>query len=141
MAYFNILPRVVLLALIAAPLQAQDEEGEPAEAAPVSRYVDLKPAFVVNYGGPGSLRYLKTGITLRIAGGEKGQGGIRHHMPYIRHSLVMLLTKASDEDISSMEGRELLRADALEAVREILMQEEGEQYVQDLLFSSFVVQK
>ncbi len=132
--------------LLMVPLVlAQDEEaaseGDGGASASSSRYVDLKPAFVVNYGGEGRLRYLKAEVALRIGGGDKGPSAVRHHMPYLRHSLVMLMSRASEEDLSSMEGRELLRQNALEAVREVLVREEGEQFVEDLLFNSFIVQR
>jgi flagellar FliL protein len=117
---------------------AQDEEAPADEAG---RYIDLKPAFVLNYGGVGRLRYLKTDISLRAGGGLDGFNDIRHHMPYLRHALVMSLSRATEEELSSMEGRELLRQKALEAVREVLMQEEGRQFVDDLLFNSFIVQR
>lgn len=125
----------VLWILLAPLAQAQDEEA----ATPASSYVDLKPAFVVNYGGAGRLRYLKTSIALRV--NTPGIEPVRRHMPYLRHRLIMLLSNASEEDLSSMEGKELLRQSALEAVREVLMQEEGEQQVLDLLFNSFIVQR
>lgn len=129
--------------LLANPVLAQEEAEAPAEGEEggPSRYIDLKPAFIVNYGGQGRLRYLKTDIALRVSGGLNGPTSIRHHMPYIRHQLVMLLSKATEEEVTSMEGRELLRQNALEAVRQILMQEEGEQNVDDLLFNSFIVQR
>ncbi len=130
-----------ILAATGAIAQDEPEETEASKAPEATQYVDLKPAFVVNYGGAGRLRYLKTEISLRVAAGPEGASAIRHHMPYIRHTLVMLLSRASQEDLSSMEGREMLRQEALEAVREVLVEEEGEQQVVDLLFNSFVVQR
>lgn len=130
--------------VLALPLVAQDEEEAPEDVSAepgMSRYVELKPAFIVNYGGAGRLRYLKTDIALRVGGGTGGPSAIRHHMPYIRHVLVMLLSKASEEQLSSMEGREMLRQDALAAVKAVLMREEGEEFVYDLLFNSFIVQR
>lgn len=127
-----------LLVFSASGVFAQDEGAEDTSS---SRYLDLKPAFVVNYGGAGRLRYLKTDIALRIGGGINGPSGVRRHMPYIRHTMVMLLSRATEEDLSSMEGRELLRQNCLEAVRELLLREEGEEYVLDLLFNSFIVQR
>jgi flagellar FliL protein len=62
-------------------------------------------------------------------------------MPYIRHTLVMLLTRSSDESMTSMEGKEMLRQDALAAVQAVLEAEEGQHFITDLLFSSFVVQR
>jgi len=120
---------------------AQDEETEAAAESEGSQYIDLKPAFIANYGGVGRLRYLKAEIALRVGGGAKGPAGIRHHMPQIRHSLVMLMSRQTEEDISTMEGKEMLRQNALTVVREVLMKEDGEEYIQDLLFKSFIVQR
>ena len=130
--------------LLPALCFAQDEEAEGEEGAAVGgsvSYLDLKPAFVVNYGGEGRLRYLKTDIALRLAGGPSGQSQIRHHMPYIRHTIVMRLSRATEEELSSMEGKELLRQDVLEETRNMLIREEGQQFVDDLLFNSFIVQR
>ena len=131
----------LLVLLLAQTVYSQDEEaaeeGDPA--APTTTYFAIKPAFVVNYGGAGRLRYLKTSITLRVETG--GMMDVRHHLPYIRHSLVMLLSRQTDEDMSSMEGRELLRQSALDTVRQVLIEEEGEEAVKDLLFDSFIVQR
>ncbi len=140
MKWLQTLGVILLSGLLVAPVLAQDEEEVEEDAPVASNYIDLKPPFTVNYGGVGRLRYLKTEISLRVAGGMEGQGAIRHHMPYIRHTIVMTLSKASDEDLSSMEGRELLRQNVLEAIREVLITEEGKEHVLDLLFNSFVVQ-
>ena len=130
----------VLLVLALAPFSlAQDEQG----SAEGSGYFAIKPGFVVNYGGAGRLRYFKTEITLRVktGGGASGMMDVRHHLPYIRHALVMLFTRQTDEDMSSMDGRELLRQAALKEVRRVLEEEEGEEFILDLLFDSFVIQR
>ena len=130
--------------LLASAAWAQDEEAAEGEEGAVGgsvSYLDLKPAFVVNYGGAGKLRYLKTDIALRLAGGPAGQSQIRHHMPYIRHTIVIRLSRATEEELASMEGRELLRQEVLESVRAMLIEEEGEHFVDDLLFNSFIVQR
>lgn len=135
---------LVAALLMVVPVSfAQDEEAAEGAAESATTYFSLKPAFVVNYGGAGRLRYLKTEITLRVqtGGGTPGMMDVRHHLPYIRHALVMLFSRQTSEDMSSMEGRELLRQAALEAVRGVLMEEEGEQHVVDLLFDSFIIQR
>lgn len=133
---------IAMLALLLSGVVLAEDEVEEGEApAPVaSKYFDVKPAFIANFGGPGKLRYVKTDITLRVKGQGSGMQDVRHHLPYIRHALVMLLSRQSVENVSSVEGRELLRQDALEEVRRVLMEEEGEQFVLDLLFNSFIVQ-
>ena len=133
---------LLILSLAVLPAWSQDDEmAEPPDtiAAGATQYIELKPAFVTNFGGPGKLRYLKTDITLRVA--ATGVPAIRHHMSQIRHVLIMLLSRQGEEDISSMEGKELLRQRALEEVRALLIEEDGQEQVVDLLFGSFIVQQ
>lgn len=120
---------------------SEDTPGAPEEGEmPVmTSYIDLQPAFVVNYGGVGRLRFLRAEVSLRVEAG--GESGVMHHMPYLRHKLIMLLSKQSDEAIATTEGRELLRIEALDKIRSALTVEEGEHKIKDLLFSTFVVQR
>lgn len=135
---------LVLLVISLLSVTAWGEEeapGEPGEAgAPImSTYIDLQPAFVVNYGGVGRLRFLRAEISLRVEAG--GESVVMHHMPYLRHEMIMLLSKQTDEAIATTEGRELLRIEALDTVRTALTVEEGDHKIKDLLFSTFVVQR
>lgn len=139
MNYRRIVTACLLGLLLCAKAFAQDEGGAGAPA-PGPSYIELQPPFIANFGGTGKLKYLKTEIALRMDDSPVAGVGVRHHMPYIRHVLVMLLSRQSAENLATTEGREALRQEALEEVRRVLMEEEGEQHVVDLLFSSFVVQ-
>lgn len=122
---------------------SSSEESKPAEPAPGSikaTYMRLEPPIIANYGAEqGRLRFVKIDITLRVEIG--GENPVVHHMPALRHELVMLISRQTNESISSVEGKELMRQEALEAVRNVLVAEEGDQKVADLLFNSFVVQR
>lgn len=122
---------------------SSSEESKPAEAAPGSikaTYMRLEPPIIANYGiEQGRLRFVKIDITLRVEIG--GENPVVHHMPALRHELVMLISRQTTESIGSVEGKELMRQEALEAVRNVLIAEEGDQKVADLLFNSFVVQR
>jgi flagellar protein FliL len=122
---------------------ASEGGGEAAQPAPgsiASTYMKLEPPFITNYGvEKGRLRFMKVDVTLRIELG--GESPVVHHMPAIRHELVMLLSRQTPDSVASMEGKELMRQEALEAVRNVIVAEEGEQKVADLLFNSFVVQR
>ncbi|TQV82735.1 flagellar basal body rod protein [Exilibacterium tricleocarpae] len=131
--------------MLAAPsVWAQEEaEGEASEEAPAkapSIYIPLKPAFVVNYGGKGRLRYLRAELSVRVSN-ISAAGSVRHHMPFIRNNLVLLFSRQKDEDIDTQEGKELLRLAALEEVRSIIELEDEESGVVDLYFNNFVIQK
>lgn len=117
--------------------------GKEAKSAPgsiKSTYMRLEPPIIANYGAEqGRLRFVKVDITLRVELG--GETSVVHHMPALRHELVMLITRQTNESIGTTEGKELMRQEALEAVRNVLIAEEGDQKIADLLFNSFVVQR
>lgn len=120
---------------------AQPEgEGEGLTApGPGAIYIPFKPSFVVNYGGPGRLKYIKTDISVRLAD-AKAANSVRHHMPYIRNNLVLLFSAQTEESISSREGKEALRQEALKEVRAVIMAEDRQEGVIDLFFNAFIVQ-
>lgn len=123
---------------------ATTEDGAAASAAQTSKpgsiYIPLKPAFVVNYGGPGRLKYIKADISLRLQD-STAANSVRHHMPYIRNNLMMLFSAQTDESISSQDGKEALRKEALQTVREVIMKEDQTEGVVDLYFNGFLIQK
>ncbi len=135
---------VLLMAAVLwmSPVYAEDEAEdeateEGAEPAAPAIYIPLQPQFVVNYGGNGKLRYLKTGVTIRLASPEAANS-VRHHMPFIRNNLVMLFAAQTDETLESQDGREAMRQSALDEVRELLQKEDGlePEEVVDVLFNS-----
>lgn len=122
---------------LVAPVWGQD--GEPA-VVERAVYIPIKPAFVVNYGGAGRLRYLKAELSVRVAGADAANS-IRHHMPFIRNNLILLFSRQMQENLDNQEGKELLRQEALQEINNILVAEDGESNVIDLYFNQLVVQR
>ncbi len=125
------------------PLFAAEGEGEVPEAiGGVVRYVELKPTFVTNYGisDNGRLRYIKADVTVRVSN-KDAEYAARYHLPALRNTLVMLLSRQDESTVSSASGRETIKAEALAEVREILQAEEGDPFIEDLMFTNFVVQR
>ena len=116
------------LALVSAPSYA----GQPI-------YVDVPPAFVVNYGNSGRLKYIRTDVSLRVNGNEAASA-VTTHRPHIRNSLVFLLSNQDEKTVNSSKGREALRKVALDEVRTLMQELEGAAFVEDLYFKNFVVQ-
>lgn len=118
-----------------------EDGGETAGGQPGSEviYIPFKPPFVVNYGGVGRLRYLKADVAVRLDNANAATS-VRHHMPYLRNNLVMLFSAQTEESLSSQEGKEALRQEALREVREVLMAEDQQAGVVDLYFNSLIVQ-
>lgn len=120
--------------------ELEKEENADGQTRPGAIYIPLKPPFVVNYGGPGRLKFIKADLTVRLTDSDAANA-VRHHMPYIRNNIVLLLSAQTDESITSQEGKEALRQEALREVRGILRGEEGRDGVVDLYFTAFVIQK
>ena len=125
----------LLSAVLTVPAMAEEEVDE-AEV----RYVDLTPPLVTNYGGPGRMKYIKAEISLRVDSQDAFRAVV-HHVPSLRHALVMLLTRQTDESVGSTEAKEVLRVAALEELQAVMTAEEGDPMIKDLLFSTFFVQK
>ena len=134
---------VLLITLWSHPLFAAEGDGEVPEAiGGVVRYVELKPTFVTNYGisDNGRLRYIKADVTVRVSN-KDAEYAARYHLPALRNTLVMLLSRQDESTVSSASGRETIKAEALAEVREILQAEEGDPFIEDLMFTNFVVQR
>lgn len=136
---------LVLSLSVAAEDEAPAEEGAEGEAPPPAAaiYLPIKPPFVVNYGGAGRLKYIKTELSVRLAD-TTSANAVRHHLPFIRNNLVMLFASQTDETMSSQEGREALRSAALEEIKAVIKSEESEEVAEgviDVFFNSFIVQR
>ena len=65
---------------------------------------------------------------------------VSSHRPYIRNNLVFLLTAQDGDVVNTSLGRENLRKAALDEVRALMTELEGEAFIDDLYFENFVVQ-
>ena len=82
-------------------------------------YLPIKPALVVNYGGPGKVKYIKAEISLRVEDAKRAEE-VTHHMPLVRDTLIMLISSVTDEQMASGEGKEKMRREALAKLNEVL---------------------
>lgn len=82
-------------------------------------YIAIKPPLVVNYGGPGRVKYIKAELSLRTEDAHSAQE-VSHHMPLIRDTLIMLISSVTDEQMASGEGKEQMRVEALAKINEAL---------------------
>ncbi len=133
--------RLCLLSVLAiTSAHAAEGEGESEKTASNSEYLDIKPALVTNYGGPGPVHFLKAELTLRLGKDPEANQLVMRHMPHIRHELIMLFSRQSEDNLATMQSKEQLRQDALAAVQKVLQSEENKKLVEDLLFTNFVIQ-
>lgn len=109
------------------------EDRKPAE------YLPMKPPFVANYNVDGRQRYLQIELTLVTR--ESSQfDAIEEHMPMIRNNVVTILSEQTFDDLRSMEGKDTLRETILESIQNKMEEETGETALEEVLFTSFVMQ-
>jgi flagellar protein FliL len=122
---------------------AKNEKGKKAkEAAPKAPaiYVEFTPPFVVNFDAKGVMRFLQVGVQVMTR--DQGTAElIKLHDPKIRNDMLMLLGSQTLGSISTVEGKEALRKQALQVIAKIVGDEGGKaKEVEDLYFTSFVMQ-
>jgi flagellar FliL protein len=130
------------MAIIALSMSFTARASGGGEAKPVNEYITITPAFVTNFGGPGKMRYLRIEVALRLSEPPTTAPIVDLHMPLVRHAMIMLMSEQVEEDLGTMEGKELLRQAALEETRKIFAEQEKsvKDPIKDLLFSSFIIQ-
>lgn len=118
----------------AAAGSSESKRKEPAQ------YVRLDPPFVVNFEAKGLMRFLQVSVEV-LTRDTATADLIKKHDPMIRNDLIMLLGNQEYTTISTREGKEQLRAAALQAIAKVIGDEGGNpKQVEQLYFTSFVMQ-
>lgn len=104
-------------------------------------YMPLEPAFVVNFNERGRNRYLQVGVEI-MARDQAAIVELEKHLPVIRNNLLLLLGSQEAEVLRSSEGKEMIRAKALEEIKRIIQVEAGKvsESIEAVYFTSFVMQ-
>jgi flagellar FliL protein len=112
-----------------------------AQELPASVYVDISPDFVTNFDEGARLKYLKASVSLKVDTESEPQ--VRYHLPSIKNNLIILFSAQAEENLTSTVGRETLRREALEEVKQVfgMLERNGADKVQDLYFTNFIVQQ
>jgi flagellar protein FliL len=120
------------------PVAAGSKGAEGGGAGKPSVYYAIDPPLVVNFEDGSAVRFLQ--ITMEImAHDEKAIESVQRNIPLIRNNLLLLMSNRNYQSMMSREGKEKLRQEALAEVRAV-QKKEGGPDVDDVLFTSFVVQ-
>jgi flagellar protein FliL len=129
---------------------AAAEQHAPKALTPAIYYA-MTPNFTINFNVNGRQRYLQAAITL-LYRDPLLEELLTLHMPAIRNGLVMLLSAKNFDDLQTTEGKETLREEALEIIRNQLQKEQealaasgkadkvSSENVEQVLFTTFVMQ-
>ena len=117
--------------------------GAPAEqTAEVHEdplYYTLADNLVVNFRNPGGARYLQVGIDL-MTHDPDALPALKTNAPVLRNNLILLLSDQSESDLATREGKEAIRDKALAEVRTAMQKLYGAPAVEELYFTTFVMQ-
>jgi flagellar FliL protein len=113
----------------------KDEKSGPSKPAV---YYAIDPPLVVNFEDGSAVRFLQISMEI-MAHDEKAIDSVQKNNPVIRNNLLLLMSNRNYQSLMSREGKEKLRQEALTEIRAV-QKKEGSPDVDDLLFTSFVVQ-
>jgi flagellar FliL protein len=121
-----------------APAAAAAHGGEEGGSGKAAVYYAIDPPLVVNFEDGSVVRFLQ--ITMEVmAHDQKAIDSVQKNIPLIRNNLLLLMSNRNYQSMMSREGKEKLREEALAEIRAV-QKKEGGPDVDDLLFTSFVVQ-
>lgn len=141
---------VLLVAVGGAWLYFRDGTANTAIETPSSAietrgknyYLALEPPFIVNFVYKDTLRYLQ--MTLSVMSHEpKILDQVTHHMPAIRHRLIMLISNKTFDELNGKDSKEALRDEMLLEIRNIIQAEQNKTHkgrVEAVYFTGYVMQ-
>ena len=112
-----------------------DRDGKPAPAM----YYAFDPPFIVNFDDDQAVRFLQLQMQA-LAREQAVLDALKLHEPLVRNNLLMLMNGRDYKSLMDRDGKEKLRQECLKEIQRILTKETGKPGVEDLLFTSFVVQ-
>ena len=124
----------------AAAEQSTAKDEKPGAKKGTPTYFKFDPAFVVNFGGEGSARYLQVTVEA-MSRDPKVIEELKVDEPAVRNDLVMLFSAQDNATLMSADGKDKLRASTLDAVRKVLNAEGSNgKALEAVYFTSFVIQ-
>ncbi|BCG64676.1 MAG: flagellar FliL protein [Methyloprofundus sp.] len=113
------------------------EEEEDLDTA--LTYFDMPKPFVVNFPKSSGIRLLQVSISLATEG-EASVEVLKKHEPMIRNNLLMLISGQAPSELKTVAGKQKLQEQMLKEVGKIMKRMDGKNKVQDVFFTSFVMQ-
>lgn len=118
--------------------KGEKKKEKPKEHQPALFY-SMDPPLVVNFEEGSAVRFLQVGVDV-MARSPTAIESVQKLTPLIRNNLLVVISNRDYKALMSADGKETLRNEALKEVRKILKKEAPDTEVEDLLFTSFIVQ-
>ncbi|SNY56103.1 flagellar FliL protein [Arsukibacterium tuosuense] len=121
-----------------ADSQAAGESG-PRPAEGNALYVAMPRPFVFNIPGSARDRLVQIKVQLLVRGSNNETLALRH-IPLIEASLLAAFSSANADELVTTTGKDALKNKALSDLQQALLEVAGSVVVEEVLFTSFVMQ-
>lgn len=125
--------------LMGQPAEVEQTEAVATPTLGPVQYVELAPAFIVNFPHQGRQRFLQASISV-MSRDPQAIEAVTQHMPVLRHNLINLLSAQMLLVFEDPTGIEQLRQLATEEVKQVMRREIGRDGIEEVLFTNFVMQ-
>lgn len=125
------------LSFISTPSWAEDNDETPSQAI----YFAFPDPFTINFLSQSNkkARYLQIKVSL-MARNPEIISSAELNLPMLEDALRTLFSNQSFEEVTSIEGRKALQANALNTIKAILKEETGQDNLDAVYFTSFILQ-
>ncbi len=117
--------------------KASDDQRKRSRAR--LNYVPMDPPFIVNLNGDTDTRFLQVAVDIGTRDPDVAEL-VKEHRPAIRNSLVLLFGNQDPHTLHTREGKEKLRSETLAEIQKVIQEETGNRGVENVFFTSFVMQ-
>lgn len=131
---------LLLLSLLLLPLGLLHAEEEAAAVPSGPTYLPIGEKFVVNVQGSAKPRFMQLKVQAMTREAKVAEA-VDANMPALTHAMIMLLSQQDADTMSSIQGREAVRAQALVELQKVLSELAGlDQGLAAVYFTDFVLQ-
>ncbi|MEP0356942.1 flagellar basal body-associated protein FliL [Paraglaciecola sp.] len=102
-------------------------------------YVAMPRPFTFNAPGATRDRYVEIKVQLMMRGSDNEEQ-VKMHIPLIEGKLLTAFSSANADDLTTEAGKTAIRANALRDVQKVMVDVVGNQVVEEVLFTGFVMQ-
>jgi len=122
------------------PSEAMDEEEQTKEAETTDYfYFDIEKPFIVQFPKGAGARLLQVSISIQVKN-EAFIEDLKKHQPMLRNNLLMIINDSKPGELKTGQGKQALKNKMLEEVNSIMSKMSKENHIEDLFFTSLVMQ-
>lgn len=105
----------------------------------MSEFVAIDTPMIVNVFTRDTIHFAKATVQFKLKNPMQA-GTVKTHLPALRHTLLMLMADRPYYELTTIAGKTRLRQQALEAVRQFMLENTGDPTVEEVLFTSLILQ-